>query len=248
MAVESSPRLSLVIPAFNERECLPRLLDSVDEARGRYRHGPDRVQVIVADNASTDGTGLLAADRGCLVARVERRAIAAARNGGARLARGELLAFVDADMRIHPQTFDAIDAALQSPRVVGGATGVRLERWSLGVAATYALLIPGIWATGLDTGVVFCRRRDFEAIGGYREEMLCAEDVQFLLALRRRGKAAGQRLTRLRRVKALASMRKFDQFGEWHYFRMVAHAARCGLRGRAMSGFARRYWYDVRGG
>ena len=120
MAIESSPRLSLVIPAFNERECLPRLLDSVDEARGQYRHGPDRVQVIVADNASTDGTGLLAADRGCLVARVERRAIAAARNGGARLALGEVLAFVDADMRIHPQTFNAIDSALQSPRVAGG--------------------------------------------------------------------------------------------------------------------------------
>jgi len=55
-----TPHLTLVIPAFNEAALLPRLLDSVDEARRRYRGGPDAIEVIVADNASTDGTADLA--------------------------------------------------------------------------------------------------------------------------------------------------------------------------------------------
>ena len=64
------PRCSLVIPAYNEARLLPRLLDSVDAARSRYKGS---VQVIVADNASTDKTAAIAAARGCEVARVEKR-------------------------------------------------------------------------------------------------------------------------------------------------------------------------------
>jgi glycosyltransferase involved in cell wall biosynthesis len=87
-------RFSLVIPAHNERELLPRLLDSVDEARARFREGEGGIEVIVVDNASTDGTGDLAAERGCIVVPVANRLIAAARNGGAHAARGEVLCFV----------------------------------------------------------------------------------------------------------------------------------------------------------
>ena len=112
MSAESpSPRFSLVIPAWNEQAYLPRLLDSVDVARGAY-HGPaDAVEVIVADNASTDRTGEIARDRGCRVAHVELRRIAAARNGGAAIARGEVVCFVVADFRIHPATFHALARA-----------------------------------------------------------------------------------------------------------------------------------------
>ena len=115
MAIESSPRLSLVIPAFNERECLPRLLDSVDEARGRFRHrrtrpGNSGRQRVDRRHRPPGRQPRLPRGPG------EATAIAAARNGGARRALGDVLAFVDADMCIHPQTFNAIDSALQSPR------------------------------------------------------------------------------------------------------------------------------------
>ncbi len=107
--VDAQPvRFSLIIPARNEEDYLPRLLDTVDEARARYAGGPEAVEVIVADNVSTDGTAKIARERGCRVARVEKRVIAAVRNGGTTVARGQVLAFVDADMRIHPDTFKAI--------------------------------------------------------------------------------------------------------------------------------------------
>src|ERR1035437_1341775 len=122
------PRFSVVIQAFNEENCLPRLLGTVDRARERYRGDSGCVEVIVADNGSTDTTSRIAADRGCLVVSVEKRVIGAARNGGARVARDEILAFVDADTQIHPETFNEIDRVFSDTRVIGGATGIDFER------------------------------------------------------------------------------------------------------------------------
>jgi hypothetical protein len=69
-------RFSLIIPAHNEEELLPRLLDTVDVARARYHLGPQAVEVTVADNASTDATAELARERGCAITRVATRRIA----------------------------------------------------------------------------------------------------------------------------------------------------------------------------
>jgi glycosyltransferase involved in cell wall biosynthesis len=202
------------------------------------------VEVIVADNSSTDKTAAIAVARGCRLAHVSRRSIAAARNGGAHVASGEILCFVDADSRIHPRTFEAIDAALDRGRASAGATGVYLERKSLGTLLTYYMIAPFAWLTGTDIGVVFCRREDFHAIGGYDESRLYAEDVAFLLRLRRRCRERGHSLVRLRSVEALFSTRKFDEFGDWHYF---ALALRLGVRliaGQANDReVADRYWY-----
>ncbi|MCI4354922.1 MAG: glycosyltransferase, partial [Thermoplasmata archaeon] len=231
----------------NEERFLPRLLDSVDRAAHRYAHGAAAVEVIVADNASTDRTAELAGRRGCRVVPVAKRSIAAARNAGGRAARGEIVGFVDADTQIHPGTFDAIEKALASERIVGGATGITLERWSLGLAVTSAVLLPAVWLTGFDTGVVFCRRSDFEATGGYNEKLRAAEDVGFLLALRRVGKRQGKRLTRLKHVKAVASTRKFDDYGDWHYLTTMPRFTFGLLFKRPGAlGEIERYWYEPR--
>ena len=237
-------RFSLVIPAYNEERYLSRLLDSVDAARKCYVGGEDAIEVIVADNSSTDATAELARGRGCSVVRVEKRVIGAVRNGGAAAARGDIVCFVDADMRISAETFNVVDATITNARIVGGATGIRPERWSLGFAATYALLIPMVVVMKMDTGVVFCRRNDFETIGGYREDLLFAEDVDFLFRLRALGKKKKQKLTRATKAKAIASVRKFDQHGQWHYFTsVIPMAAKIFFRKDAAKDFAERYWY-----
>src|SRR4029450_12142386 len=114
--------------------------------------------------------------------RAAHRGIAHARNCGARVASGEILTFIDADSQVHPRTFAEIDGVLAMGRAVGGATGVTLERWSPGIAATWLIMMPMVLVTGMDTGVVFCRRADFEAMGGYDENVLIGEDVVFLSA------------------------------------------------------------------
>jgi glycosyltransferase involved in cell wall biosynthesis len=93
-----------VIPAYNEEVLLPRLLRSVRTACDVFAAwSGGSVEVIVADNASTDRTAEVAAEFGCRVVAVERRVIAAARNGGARVASASIIAFVDADLQIHPK-------------------------------------------------------------------------------------------------------------------------------------------------
>ncbi len=242
-----SPRYSFVIPAFNEQDYLPRLLDSLEIACSCYRRGPQAIETIVSDNGSSDRTAEIALKRGCRLARVEKRSIAAVRNGGAALARGRILAFCDADSRIHPDTFNAIDEAMASGRFVAGATGLWPERMSAGIAATVLAAIPVALLSGMDVGVVFCRRLDFEAIGGYDESRLFAEDVQFLADMKRLGRGRRQGLARLNRVRGICSMRKFDTRGDWHFLAE-------GLRSlgwllfspRRLDAWARDYWYDVR--
>ena len=235
--------ISLVIPAYNESELLPRLLASVERARHAFENSHGQLEVIVADNCSTDTTAEIAASFGCRVARVERRCIASARNGGARIALGDILAFVDADSVIHEKTFVRLREILNDEKYVGGATGVNLERWSFGLVVTYLLLLPMILLTKMDTGVVFCRRADFEKIGGYNEKLQFAEDAAFLWELRRLGKKRGQSLVRATDVKAVASTRKFDEHGEWHYFTMLPRFAWSVLRRKDASEVADRYWY-----
>ncbi len=237
---------SLVVPAWNEAVLLPRLLASVEHARQRSGRA-DAIEVIVADNGSTDATPELARAAGCRVVAVEKRCIAAARNGGAAAALGAGIGFVDADSIVHPDCFDAILAALDNARVVAGATGVTMERWSTGIALSYAMVLPMVWLTGFDTGIVFCRRADFETLGGYDESRPIAEDVDFLVRLRRLGKGRGQRLSRLRGVKTVTSTRKFDRHGDWHYLLQMPRVAWNVLR-RTEQGnaFIRRYWYEGR--
>jgi glycosyltransferase involved in cell wall biosynthesis len=239
--------ISIVIPAYNEAQLLPRLLDTIDAARDRFTGGREAIEVIVADNGSTDTTAAIARTRGCVVAPVERRMIAAARNGGAAIATAPILCLVDADMQIHPGTFNAIADTMTDARLVGGATGVTMERWSLGIALTYSMILPLVWLTNMDTGVVFMRRVDFLQTGGYPEGRHYAEDVAFLYKLIRLGRSRRQRMTRLRAFKSIASVRKFDRYGDWHYFWMMPTLALGTLRPRfSGSPKARAYWYDDR--
>lgn len=242
-----SPRFSLIIPAYNEALWLPALLDTVDAARQHYAGGKDAIEVIVADNASTDLTATIALARGCRVTRVVTRAIAAARNGGAAIARGEIVCFIDADSQIHPETFNALDVTLASGRVIVGATGLKPDRWSLGLWATWLFALPVSYLLGFDAGVVFCCRADFEAVGGYDETLLYAEDIKILVELKKLGRSRGQHFARAKGAQAITSTRKFDKHGDWHYFlRMPRVAFWMLIDKRRVEKFTRAYWYEDR--
>jgi glycosyltransferase involved in cell wall biosynthesis len=254
---DDTPDISLIIPAWNEAAYLPRLLDSVDVARGQYQGGAARVEVIVADNDSTDETPRIAAARGCRVQHVAKRLIAAARNGGAAIARGQLLAFADADFRIHPETFNYVHAVMQKPGFIGGGTGLVMERWSLGIAATWYLVMPPLWLLHLDGGVWFCRRRDFQEVGGFDESRVVGEDVAFLSALKRLGRRRRPKETLathftarrigLKPALALNSARKWDRHGDWHMLTDLIRGlpALCFSR-EAFKKYVAHYWYEDR--
>ncbi|MDQ6717411.1 MAG: glycosyltransferase, partial [Gemmatimonadota bacterium] len=184
---------------------------------------------------------------------VTKPAIAASRNGGARVATGDIVAFVDADCTIHPETFNVIERTMARPDAVAGATSARFDRSSLGIWITTLIGETLFFFANLDIGVVFCRRADWKAVGGYNEELLCAEDVEFLVALKKLGKMRGQRFIRAKGARATTSARKFDARGDWHYFRMAPPTAvfsllfnRRGLQRQMGAERIGEYWYDVR--
>jgi glycosyltransferase involved in cell wall biosynthesis len=123
----SRPRLvSVVIPAYNAAATLAEQL----EALADQQYDGDW-EVVVADNGSTDGTADLARryrDRFKAFTVVDsgpRRGHSAPRNAGARSARGELLAFCDADDVVAPGWLAAIADTARHYDLVGGWLDVR---------------------------------------------------------------------------------------------------------------------------
>ena len=112
------PLVSVVIPCH---DAAPFLAEAVESALGQ---AGVRVEVIVVDDASADGSVEVArgfGDRIRLVERTENGGGAAARNAGAALASGDALLFLDADDVLAPGTLAALAAALRERRGAAAA-------------------------------------------------------------------------------------------------------------------------------
>ncbi|HUA90805.1 MAG TPA: glycosyltransferase [Steroidobacteraceae bacterium] len=182
----SVPEVSFVVPAFNEEAVLaPTLAAIAGAAAALAQH----CEVIVVDDASTDGTRAIARSAAARVVSVQHRQIAATRNAGARAARGRYLIFVDADTLVTPEVVRAAIAALRSG-AVGGGCGLRFEgRLPRYARILIALALPLYQALRLAAGCfVFCTREAFDEVGGFDESLFAAEEVFLSRALRRRGR------------------------------------------------------------
>ncbi|MFP5221219.1 MAG: glycosyltransferase family 2 protein [Acidobacteriota bacterium] len=91
--VESNPKVSVVIPTYNSANLLPRAVASV------LSQSFEDYEVIVVDDGSSDETSCVVDRYGDRVryVRQENQGAASARNHGISLARGEYIAFLDAD-------------------------------------------------------------------------------------------------------------------------------------------------------
>ena len=110
-ATRSVPRwqLSVVLPAYNEGEAIQRVLEEIVEAVSQE---PIRYEILVVDDASTDGTAERAEEfaRTCWQCPVrvircpERRGAGAARKVGIRRSEGEIVVMLDADGTYPPES------------------------------------------------------------------------------------------------------------------------------------------------
>ncbi len=100
----SEPLVSVVVPAYNSCDTLGGTLTSV------LTQTYPRVELIVVDDGSTDETPALLAAYGARLrhTRQENAGLSATRNAGARLATGDLVAFVDADDMLLPQYLERL--------------------------------------------------------------------------------------------------------------------------------------------
>jgi cellulose synthase/poly-beta-1,6-N-acetylglucosamine synthase-like glycosyltransferase len=190
----AAPRVSIVVPAYNRPDQLAQCLGALAGAAA-----DDSAEVIVVDDASPEDLSRAARQAGARLVRLaENRGPAGARNHGARLAAGDILFFVDADVVVRPDAvarvvrfldehpdvsavFGSYDAA---PRATGMVSQYRnllhhfVHQEGQAEASTF-------WA-----GCGAIRRRAFAESGGFDEGRYprpSIEDIELGYRLRQAG-------------------------------------------------------------
>ena len=177
--------ISFIVPAFNEERELGATLEALvtagDALAGSY-------EIVVADDGSTDRTARIAREHGARVITARHRQIAATRNSGARIARGEIFIFVDADTIVNDDVVQAAVGAIHNGAAGGGAALTLDEPLPRYAKLIVPLLLKGYMLTGWAAGCfMFCTRRAFEAIGGFDEALFGSEEITFSKALKQQG-------------------------------------------------------------
>ena len=207
------PVLSVVIPAFNEERYLPATLESFRRAEAFLG---EPIEIIVANNMSTDNTVAVAQEMGARVVDIEKKSISAVRNGGAAAATGKYLAFCDADDQVSENMLSEIKAALDSGQFVGGGVGnVQVDRRSLGTYLSYRLPFRLAAWSGVSMAMFYTTREIFDAIGGFDEEKLTVEDYDFGRRLKQEGRKRNLRYKHILNASLIKSTRKCDEFGDY---------------------------------
>lgn len=185
-----NPRVSVVIPAFNEEKFIDKTLASV------LKQDFKNFELIVVDNNSIDKTAEIAESYGAkVIFAIEHRA-AFARQAGFRAAKGKVIATTDADTVLPVNWLSRIVKAFaENDKLVafGGpfyfTSGSLLVRW-----ATIFMTAPlwrldrffsGGWSIpGVNLAI---RKRAFNKVGGFNLRLTVGEDAEICQRLRKIG-------------------------------------------------------------
>jgi glycosyltransferase involved in cell wall biosynthesis len=183
-------RVSVIIPTLNEEKMIGKCLESL--AASSYP--PDRFEVILVDNGSTDHTLEITqsfSDR-LRVSILERRGvnISGLRNFGAATAKGDVLAFVDADCSIPANWFEKALRHLESEHagVIGGDYEIpKGSSWVARVWFEIAFATTDGEVTFVPSGNMLMKSSTFKQIGGFNETLKTSEDCELCFRAREAG-------------------------------------------------------------
>lgn len=197
-----SGKLSIIIPVFNEAECLKKLLDSLI--------GEDGLEIIVVDGGSTDGTLSILKRHPFvkLVSAPTGRGIQL--NRGAAEASGEILWFLHADSELGDGWKDEITRIMNKREIIAGCFRLSFDdpHWLLNCFGFLSRWNHPLVTYG-DQGY-FMRKEVFKAIGGFKDYPIL-EDLEVQCRLRRLGKWYKSSLhltTSARRFRAMGVLRQ----------------------------------------
>jgi len=139
--MQDAPRISVIVPVYNERESLSQLLE---ELASSLMTTGQSYEIVLVDDGSTDGSDRSIADAarrmpqvvGVLLERNEGQSAAVA--AGFRQARGELLVTLDADLQNDPADIPLLLASLEGADVVSGIRQRRADDWRRRISSRIA--------------------------------------------------------------------------------------------------------------
>jgi len=209
--------ISIIIPTLQEESCIGRTLGQfTNELRRKYN-----LEIIVSDGGSVDRTVEIARSFTETVLERDPRArenISIGRNHGARMSRGDILIFINADVIIEqPEAFFTTMIRTVEQSEVGAATCNVLispeeenfiDRLFHRFFNWYFWLL-NVFGMGMGRGECHVMRREvFDCIGGYNSALAAGEDYELFHRLRQRGEIAF-----LRTLNVFESPRRYRKFG-----------------------------------
>lgn len=175
-----TPTISAIVPTYNAGAFLPEALDSI------RAQCCESLEIVVVDDGSTDNTrSLVESWHDIRYVHQANQGPSAARNTGIDVARGELLAFLDADDLWTPDHLAILWAALarnpQAHFAWGQSRVVQLNE-SPGAARTSEVLNESVPQFLIGSGLY--RRSAFEIVGRFDPSLKLAEDIDWILTAR----------------------------------------------------------------
>ena len=203
-------KLSIIIPTKNEEKCLPKLLASVK------RQSFKDYEIIVADNNSKDKTREIARKYGCKI--IKGGLPGKARNAGAKIAKGDILLFLDADTELKTKNFlkkairefekRKLDAAAPLMFLKGKELDkLYADFWNRLTELFQYSLTPfaGGWC-------IFAKKNLHQKIKGFDEKITLGEDTDYVQRMVR-SKLFKVKFRVLKGVKIQVSTRRLEKEG-----------------------------------
>lgn len=176
--------VSCIVPVYNGEAYLAEALDSI------LAQTLPALEVLVVDDGSSDGTAAVARRYGKRIAYLHQLHMgqSAARNHGLRVARGDLVAFLDADDLADPARLARQVARFQAKPELDLCQALTRDFWSPEVSAEQRRADQELRRPhrgNIDTWVV--RRSLFERIGGFDPDLRFGETVEWYCRARESG-------------------------------------------------------------
>lgn len=163
--------ISIIIPTLNEQDYLPLLLESIKKQDFK------NCEIVVADGGSKDKTREIAKNFGCKI--VSGGSTAKGRNEGAKIAKGDLFFFIDADSILPQNFFSKLIKEFKKGKLDLASFPV-YPQGNLIDKVLYGIYNFFTWATQRflphATQTILVKREIHQKIGGFDEEIKIGED------------------------------------------------------------------------
>lgn len=218
------PKISVIIPAYNEEKYLGAALESVKN----QTYDPHLLELIVVNNASTDKTAevfahFLAVNElkfKAILSEEKILGVSRAKNKGALLASGDVLIFLDADSEMSPNLAEVVaHYYLRGFRMGIIRLVPKSEKWL--PRHFFRLIEFGKRTFRIAAQMGYCERRLFLEEGGFNPALKLSEDLDLFTRIKKRLWRQHQDFIYIREAFIRTSTRRMDHFPYWSGYILI---------------------------